>query len=73
VPATALVRRGQLSLVFVEDAGVARMRLVHAGAAGGARVPVLAGLSDGERVIVNPPAGLTDGARVTVSRSGRDR
>lgn len=73
VPATALVRRGQLSLVFVEDAGVARMRLVHAGAESGARVPVLAGLSDGEQVIVNPPAELTDGARVTATRSGRDR
>ncbi len=73
VPATAVQRRGQLAVVFVEDGGIARMRLVHAGAQTGGRVPILAGLSDGERVIVDPPAAIVDGAPVAAKPAGRDR
>lgn len=73
VSAAAVVRRGQLAMVFVEEKGTARMRLVHAGPEAGGRVPILAGLSDGEQVIVNPPAGLLDGSRVTAARSGGAR
>jgi RND family efflux transporter MFP subunit len=61
VPAAALVRRGQLAMVFVEDGGKARMRVVHAGDARDGRVRVLAGLAEGDRVIENPPADLLDG------------
>jgi RND family efflux transporter MFP subunit len=73
VPATAVVRRGQLAMVFVEESGVARMRLVHTGPESGGRVAVLAGLSDGEHVVIDPPAGLVDGTGVTTTRAGRDR
>ena len=60
IPAAAIVRRGQLTSVFVVDNGVARVRLVNLREA-----EVLAGLSEGESVVVSPPAGLVDGRRVT--------
>jgi RND family efflux transporter MFP subunit len=60
VPAAALVRRGQVTSVFVVDQGVARVRLVNVRG-----TEVLAGLAGGDVVIVNPPAGLVDGRHVT--------
>jgi multidrug efflux pump subunit AcrA (membrane-fusion protein) len=44
----------------VED-GRAGLRLVKTGAVRGDRVEVLAGLANGDRIIVNPPAGLREG------------
>jgi RND family efflux transporter MFP subunit len=71
VPESAVVRRGQLSLVFVVDgSGRARMRAVTAGERSGDWVEVLAGVQSGETVIVSPPASLTDGAEVR-STGGR--
>jgi RND family efflux transporter MFP subunit len=61
IPASAVVRRGQLTSVFVIDRGVARVRLVSL-----SESEVLAGLTESEVVILSPPAGLTDGRRVTV-------
>ena len=61
IPASALMRRGQVTSVFVADRGVARVRLVRVNGP-----EVVAGLSDGEAVIVAPPADLTDGRRVRV-------
>jgi RND family efflux transporter MFP subunit len=60
VPAGALLRRGQVTSVFVVDDGVARLRLVSV-----ADGEVLAGLSEGETVIVDPPAAVADGRRVS--------
>ena len=58
---TALVRRGQLTSVFVVDANdVARMRLVTIGTAGAAQAEVLSGLSAGE-TIVSAPERVRDG------------
>jgi RND family efflux transporter MFP subunit len=65
VPASAIVRRGQLSLVFIVDSGGrARMRAITAGSQSGDTVEVLAGLQAGEPVIVNPPAALVEGTPV---------
>jgi hypothetical protein len=61
IPASAIVRRGQLTSVFVVDGGRARVRLVSLSGA-----EVLAGLTESETVILAPPAGLTDGRRVRV-------
>jgi RND family efflux transporter MFP subunit len=67
VPAAAIVRRGQLSLVFVVDSGRhARMRAVTAGVQSADAVEVLAGIQPGEAVIVNPPASLVDGVEVRI-------
>ena len=59
VPAAALVHRGQVTSVFVVEKDIARVRLVNVSG-----TEVLAGLSDRDVVIVNPPAALTDGRRV---------
>ena len=56
VPSTALVRRGQVTLVFVVENDVARVRLVNVSGS-----EVLAGLSAGDVVVVAPPPALTDG------------
>ena len=58
--AEALVHRGQVTSVFVVEQDVARVRLVNVSG-----TEVLAGLSEGDVVIVVPPPGLTDGSRVT--------
>lgn len=60
LPASAVVRRGQVITVFVVDRGVARVRMVSLRGA-----EVLAGLVEGDVVIVDPPAGLVDGRTVT--------
>jgi hypothetical protein len=61
VPSSAIVRRGQVTSVFVVDHGVARVRLVSL-----SESEVLAGLTESEVVILSPPAGITDGRRVNV-------
>lgn len=65
VPVEAVLRRGQLTMVFVERDGVAHMRVLHAGETIDGRVRVLAGLDAGDRLIWNPPSDLLDGAPVT--------
>ena len=59
VPASALVHRGQVTSVFVVEKDIARVRLVRVSG-----TEVLAGLSDGDMVIVAAPATVTDGRRV---------
>lgn len=61
VPAAAVVRSGQVRSAFVVDGTTARLRLVHLGSPTGAHVEVISGLSEGERVVIDPPAGLVDG------------
>lgn len=60
VPAGALVRRGQVTSVLVVEEGIARLRLVNVSG-----TEVLAGLSDGDMVIVGAPPTVSDGRRVT--------
>jgi len=61
VPSAAIVRRGQLTSVFVVDKGIARVRLVNV-----SESEVLAGLTESELVILSPPAGVIDGQRVSM-------
>jgi hypothetical protein len=62
VPATAVVRRGQLSFAFaIDPAGAARLRMVSVGEADADRLEILAGLSAGERIVADPPVNLVDG------------
>jgi multidrug efflux pump subunit AcrA (membrane-fusion protein) len=68
VPSAALVRRGQLSLVFVVDSERrARGRAVTPGEGSDGVIEVLAGIQPGEAVIVGPPASLADGSDVRES------
>src|SRR5262245_13991915 len=61
IPASAIVRRGQLTFVYVVDRGVAHLRFVNL-----SESEVLAGLAESEAVILSPPADVTDGRRVSV-------
>jgi multidrug efflux pump subunit AcrA (membrane-fusion protein) len=63
---SALVRRGQLEMVFVLDGDRARLRLVKSGRSEGDKVAILSGLSDGEKVLARHAELLQDGQRVTV-------
>jgi RND family efflux transporter MFP subunit len=61
VPVSAIVRRGQLELVYaVTSEGRAALTLVRTGRNLGDSVEVVSGLRGGERIIVNPPAALED-------------
>lgn len=66
IPAAALVRQGQVERVYVADGGVARARLVTAGAARGNSLEILSGLSAGERIVTPVPTTLEDGAKIEV-------
>jgi len=61
VPEAALVHRGQVTSVFVVEKDITRVRLVNVHG-----TEVLAGLSEGDVVIVTPPPTLTDGRAVKV-------
>jgi RND family efflux transporter MFP subunit len=61
----AVVERGAMTFVWiVEKDSIARMRLVKVGKALGERVEILAGLSDGERLIVSGVDKVSEGSKV---------
>lgn len=71
VPASAIMRRGQLSYAFVVTADKhAQLRPVSVGAAAAGRVEVLDGLESGDIVVLEPPAALKDGSPVTLRAGG---
>lgn len=67
VPATALVKRGELTGVFVAKNGKAELRWLSLGEADGNGLPVRAGLAKDEAVI-DVPGDLKDGQPVEVIR-----
>ncbi|MEQ1747796.1 MAG: efflux RND transporter periplasmic adaptor subunit [Prosthecobacter sp.] len=66
VPQNAVLKRGQMELVFVAKEGKAALRLVKTGKVLEDRVEVLSGLEEGEQIIVSESAKLTDGQPVTI-------
>lgn len=66
VPASALVQRGQMEMVFVVADGRAHMRLVKTGKRFGEEVELVSGVRPGESVVVEGAAALTDGQMVEV-------
>ncbi len=66
VPKNAVVKRGQMELVFVATDGKAALRLVKIGKVFEGHVEILSGLEEGEQVIVGDTAKLTDGQLVTI-------
>lgn len=65
VPETAVVRRGQLTGVFVVgDDGIARFRIVTLGRTSEGMAEVVSGLSEGDEIVTSDAATLTDGTRV---------
>jgi len=68
VPAAAVRKDGGEDVVFVVKDRRAQRRAVTVGGGSGDTRQVLAGLSPGESVIVDAPAGLRDGAAVSEAR-----
>ena len=66
VPASAVIQRGQLELLFVVANSRAQLRIVKTGARVGDDVEVVSGLNSGETVVVNGANDLTDGQPVIV-------
>jgi len=66
VPASALVQRGQMELVFIVTEGRAQLRLVKAGKRHGDEVELVSGVSPGEQVVVEGAADLRDGQPLTL-------
>lgn len=66
VPASAVVRRGQMELAFAVDQDRARLHLVKTGRIVGGEVEILSGLEPGDRVVTENPSQLTDGQSVQV-------
>ena len=65
IPQKAVAQRGQLVGVFVvDDADVARLRLIKTGKSYGESVETLSGLSDGERIVVDGVANVRDGVKI---------
>ncbi|MFH1964347.1 MAG: efflux RND transporter periplasmic adaptor subunit [Acidobacteriota bacterium] len=66
VPVSALVRRGQLTGVYVvEKDRSARYRLVRIGRKSGSRVAILSGLNEGESVVIDPDQ-VSEGVSVEI-------
>ncbi len=61
VPESAVVRRGQLTFVFVVDEGRPRLQPVSLGESAGNDREVLSGVREGELVVSAPSASLLDG------------
>ncbi len=73
IPLESLVRRGQLTAVFVVDArNRARLRMVRIGAAAGPLVEVASGLDAGERVLVGAPPAVVDGTTIRAAVQSAD-
>lgn len=68
IPDTALHTSETGFYVFVEDGGVARLRVVSAGIRQGNTVQITDGLKSGDRVIVFGGNNLNDGENVTVQQ-----
>lgn len=68
IPESAVVKRGQMEIVFVNDAGKARLHLVRTGKTFPDGVEILSGLSEGDAVILADPASLVDGQPVEAAK-----
>ena len=65
-PATAVVQRGQMELVFVVADGHAHLRIVKTGKHIGDEVELVSGVDAGESVVVQNTRQLVDGQPVMV-------
>jgi HlyD family secretion protein len=70
LPLTALFRVGDDWSVFAVENGRAQKRKVTIGHANGLQVEVLAGLEEGETIVVHPGNQVDDGIRVTARQAG---
>jgi multidrug efflux pump subunit AcrA (membrane-fusion protein) len=65
IPASAVVRQGQLTGVFfVDETNIARFRLVRVGRSYDGKVEIIAGIPNGTRVVTQPPPDFANGSVV---------
>lgn len=64
VPTSSLFRSGPQWMVFVEEKGKARRRIVQTGQKNGLTAQIISGLREGEKVIVHPDDAISEGSRV---------
>lgn len=67
VPASAVVQRGQMEIVFIVSNGKAQLRLVKSGKRVGGEVELVSGVSAGEKIVTENAEGLMDGQPLTVT------
>ena len=65
-PASAVVQRGQMELVFVVVNGHAQLRIVKTGKRIGDEVELVSGMDAGEQVVVDGTGNLVDGQALTI-------
>lgn len=61
VPKSAVVQRGQLSIVFADEHGRADMRVIKTGRDFGDTIEIVSGLSAGDKVVTGNPVALRSG------------
>ena len=66
VPASAVVQRGQMEIIFVVAGSKAQLRLVKTGKRIGDEVELVSGVEAGEKIVIEGTAGLVDGQPVEV-------
>ncbi|MCB1276256.1 efflux RND transporter periplasmic adaptor subunit [Prosthecobacter sp.] len=66
VPKSAVMKRGQMELVFVVKDGKALLRLVKTGKSLDGQVEILSGLEEGEQVVISDVTKIADGQPVTI-------
>lgn len=66
VPASAVVQRGQMEILFVVNGDKAQLRLVKSGKRIGGEVELVSGVSAGEKIVVENAAALMDGQPLTI-------
>ena len=67
IPAAALVQRGQLQMVFVNENNISKLRLFRTGRERSEGIEVLAGLDGGESLVIEGADKLMDGQPLTVT------
>jgi RND family efflux transporter MFP subunit len=72
VPATAVVREGDDTAVFVANGAKAQRRAVEIGITDGEHVEIVSGVKPREMVIVDGQAGLPDNAAITIVNDSKD-
>lgn len=66
VPASAVLRRGQLELVFIRDGDSVRLRIVKTGKPIAGEIEIISGVSAGEQIVSDGAGGLVDGQPIEV-------
>ena len=70
IPRKAVIERGELEQVYIVDSeNIAHLRLIKTGKVYGDRVEVLAGIREGERIIVGGVEKVRDRARIEEKKS----